>query len=338
MSALKPLGFLYEKAAGLKNVLYENAYLKSVKLDVPVVSLGNLTMGGTGKTPLTHFCLQHYARRKLKAAVVSRNYRAEVKTMAKVDLSSPRAAAFFGDEPVLLAQTNPTAEFFVGPEKYKTAEWAAQQTKPDVLLIDDGFQHRQLQRDLDLVILDATEPLSGYQCLPEGRAREPWSGLGRADAFLISKVNLSSQTYVEQLQKKLRPFGKPIFLFDFRIGSFYEMASGKRWSTAARKEKAMLVSGIARPDVFEKSLHSFSLQVKEHARYRDHHAYTALDVESILRRWQNAGQPLLVTTEKDCVKLRSLWPKGVPLWVVPLEVQIQSEEEAFYEILDGVLR
>jgi tetraacyldisaccharide 4'-kinase len=338
MSALKPLGFLYEKAAGLKNLLYDKQVFHSLKLPVPVISLGNLTVGGTGKTPLTHFCLQYFERKKIRAAVVSRNYRAQVRTAAKVDLERKEAVAYFGDEPVLLAEKNPQATFFVGPQKYLTAKFAYEQCKPEVILVDDGFQHRQLARDLDLVILDATESWARYQCLPEGRAREPWGSLERADAFLISKMNLAPARSTVALIENLKVFQKPIVTFNFEIGPWKELLSGRAWAGENTQQRVLLVSGIGRPQAFEKSLQVFSVQILEHLRYQDHHSYTASDVQAILQRWKSCGKPILVTTEKDAVKLRRLWPQDVLLWVAPLEVKTQSEEEVFYEILAQVLR
>lgn len=351
MSSLKPLGFLYEKAAGLKNLLYDNQVFTSVKIPIPVVSLGNLTMGGTGKTPLAHFCLQYFREKKLKVAVVSRNYRAEVTGMARVDLTRNDAASYFGDEPVLLAEKNPDVAFYVGPQKFKSAEWAYQDSKPDLILVDDGFQHRQLSRALDLVILDATESFPNYACVPAGRAREPWSSLERADAILISKRNLASAENVRELLERTKPFAKPIVTFDFVIGKWARVcstqpassiggdrSSGEAVGTENPREKILAVSGIARPEVFEQTLREQSADVIAHERFKDHHEYSAADVERILARARSLANPTIVTTEKDAVKLRSLWPNDVPLWVVPLEVRIHSGEKEFYEILAEVVR
>lgn len=337
MSSLKPLSHLYKRIVGFKNYLYDQDYFQSLELPVPVLSLGNITMGGTGKTPLTDFCLKYYQRRRVKIAVVSRNYKAEVENTAEVDLSHANAAAYFGDEPVLLAERNPQMHFFVGPVKYETALYAVEKINPSLVIVDDGFQHRKLHRDVDLVILDATEPLENYACIPAGRAREAWESLSRATAFVVTKVNLATPVQVDELIAKLKPFGKLIVPMSYELIRLKSFGPEEKRLEDLRGQKAMLVSGIAQPKAFEKSLEKFSLQVMEHKIYRDHHPYSAEDVQNTVKAWQELGQPLLLTTEKDFVKLRALWPKETPLWYSPLEVQIQSEEDGFYEILDQVL-
>jgi len=335
---LKPLSNLYKKIVGFKNYLYDKEYFQSMMLPVPVLSLGNLTVGGTGKTPLTDFCLKYFQRHKIKTAVVSRNYKAQVIEAAEVDLKHESAAAYFGDEPVLLAERNPQASFFVGPVKSETAFFAFHKVNPSLVLIDDGFQHRQLFRDVDLVILDATESLENYLCVPQGRAREPWESLSRATAFIVTKVNLAAPEHVENLIEKLRPFEKLIVPMSYelvRICSVY--GNEEKHLNDINGRKVLLISGIAQPSSFEKSLEKYSLQIVDHLKFRDHHPFSTEDVESIVKKWQDLGMPELLTTEKDFVKLKALWPKEVPLWYSPLEVQILAQEKGFYEILDQVL-
>jgi tetraacyldisaccharide 4'-kinase len=329
---------LYEKIAGFKNYLYDKEYFQSLELPIPVLSLGNLTVGGTGKTPLTDFCLKYYLRRKVKVAVVSRNYRAQVLGIAEVDLKHKDAAAYYGDEPVLLAARNPQVHFFVGPQKFKTALYAMAKVNPALVIIDDGFQHRQLGRDVDIVILDATEPLVNYQCVPAGRAREPWESLVRASVFVVTKVNLAEPDDLEALYEKLRAFGKLIVPMRFELSRLQSIRMECEKSLKdCEGLKVMLISGIAKPKSFEKSLGDFSLLVEDHMIFGDHHPYNAADVASIIKLWREKGSPALITTEKDFVKLKALWPADVPLWYAPLEVQIQSQEVEFYEILDQVL-
>lgn len=337
MTGRQLFGGLYEGIVSLKNFLYDKEYFQSLELPIPVLSIGNLTVGGTGKTPLTDFCLKYYQNRGIKVAVVSRNYRAEVKSIAKVDPTRERAAAYFGDEPVLLAQRNPQSSFFVGPLKYQTARYALDKESPQVIILDDGFQHRKLYRDIDLVILDATEPGENYRCLPVGRAREPFDSLSRATAILISKTNLVAAEDLNRLTADLKKdFDKPVFCFTYELINLWSSSQEKSLQSCAGM-KTMLISGIAKPQTFEKSLADFSLDIVRHCVFADHHNYTARDVKKILADWKNAGEPLLITTEKDQVKLKNFWPTDIPLWVAPLEVRLSSQEDLFYEILDQVL-
>ncbi|MGZ3805120.1 MAG: tetraacyldisaccharide 4'-kinase [Pseudobdellovibrionaceae bacterium] len=344
MKCLKPLSSLYEKIADFKNYLYNKEYFQPLRLPVPVLSLGNLTVGGTGKTPLTDLCLKYYQRRKVKTAVVSRSYRAQVSGMAQVDLNHANAAAYFGDEPVLLAERNPQAHFFVGPTKFKTALYASEKLNPGLIIVDDGFQHRQLNRDVDIVILDATEPLENYKCLPEGRARETWNSLARASMFVVSKVNLASPEQLEKLFKELHKFNKLIVPMSYEILCLRKLETKVKDESKTEKplkdckgQRVLLISGIAQPKSFAKSLEDFSLKVEAHFTFRDHHPYSEADVSSIIEKWREKDFPDLVTTEKDFVKLKSLWPAEVPLWYAPLEVKIQAQENEFYEILAQIL-
>lgn len=338
MNSLKPFSFLYEKMASFKNYLYDNEYFQPLELPISVLSLGNLTMGGTGKTPLTDLCLRHFQRRRLKVAVVSRNYRAQVKETAQVDLSRGDAAQYFGDEPVLLAQRNPHVDFFVGPHKFQTAQYALEKVNPQLVIVDDGFQHRQLYRDVDLVILDATEPLENYRCIPVGRAREPWESLARATAFVVTKANLVNPADLQALCLRLQKFHKPIIPMNYELLRLRgHCAPGEKSLKECKGEEVFLVSAIAKPKSFEKNMEKFSMRVQGHAVFRDHHQYTSRDVAEIIAKANQNGARGLITTEKDYVKLKPLWPEEVPLWYAPLELQIQSQEDVFYEILDQVL-
>lgn len=346
MSRLKSLSSLYEKFADFKNYLYDKEYFQTMELPIPVLSLGNLTMGGTGKTPLTDFCLKYFQHCKVKTAVVSRNYRAQVFGISEVDLKRKNAAAYFGDEPVLLATRNPQVHFFVGPHKFKTALYAIEKVNPALIVVDDGFQHRQLGRDVDIVILDATESLENYECLPTGRARESWDSLARASLFVVTKVNLAEPGQLEKLYEKLGEFGKVIVPMSFellRLHGFKTQSEGTvekeivKCLHECKGLKTILISGIAQPKSFEKNIKAFSLQVEDHLVFRDHHPYRAADVTSIIGKWREKGSPDLITTEKDFVKLKALWPADVPLWYAPLEVQIEAQEDKFYEVLDQVL-
>jgi tetraacyldisaccharide 4'-kinase len=339
MSGFSFFGGLYKSAVDLKNFLYDKEYFHSLELPIPVLSIGNITMGGTGKTPITDFCVKYYQRRRIKLAVVSRNYKAEVKNIAQVDVTAPEAAVYFGDEPVLLAQRNPQSVFYVGPQKFQTAKFVFEAHNPQLIIIDDGFQHRQLYRDVDLVILDATEPMKNYDCVPAGRAREPLSSLARATAILITKTNLAPTAFVDGLVEELRQkYNKPIFTFTYEVLRLRQHASSSEvWLKDCAGSSVMLVSGIAKPESFAKNLEAFSVNVVKHRIFSDHYPYTVDDVQSVLIEWKNQGEPRLVTTEKDYVKLKPLWPEKVPLWIAPLEVHIKSQEDLFYEILDQVL-
>lgn len=339
MRTLRILGKVYSRVVDLKNFLYDNDYFCPVEIPVPVLSIGNLTVGGTGKTPLTDFCLKYYRRRQVNPVVVSKNYRAQVKDIAVVDPDIPGAAAYYGDEPVLLAEKNPLCKVYVGPRKFQTAKRAFENENPSLIIIDDGFQHRKLYRDVDFVVLDATESPLSYRSFPEGRARESFESLVRATAILVTKINLVSSADLEALVSSLqKKFTVPVFCFSYEITHLH--LHGSQTDRDIRdfaKKPCLLVSGLAKPMSFEKSLSAFDLKILKHFSFPDHHPYSGKDIERIQTDWKEAGSPPIITTEKDYVKLRHFWPASMPLWILGIEVRIQNKEDSFYEILDQVL-
>lgn len=335
---LKPLSYLYDQIVTAKNTLYDRGVLGVYKSPTPVISIGNLTVGGTGKTPITDFCLKSLVGDGKKVAVISRSYRADAAAPCLVSVGHPYAARYFGDEPVLLAQNNPDVSVFVGPSKWQTARYALSENQFDVLIVDDGFQHRKLHRDLNVVILDATESLDNYAVLPEGRARESWENLQRADVIILTKCNLAKEDDLKALEERL-PDNKEVLYFAYQITRF---AGGDSASIlnldSIRGKSVFLVSAIARPDVFEKMMGEITQVSKKSVHYRDHHQYTEADVHHILEEFAKSQADYLITTEKDAVKLRRMMPEKINLWSASLEVVELGKKGRLHEIIGQVLR
>lgn len=335
---LKPLSFLYDQVVTVKNSLFDRGVIKIYSPSVPVISIGNLTVGGTGKTPITDFCLKDLVKAGKKVAVISRSYRADAESPCLVEVDHPKAARYYGDEPVLLAQKNPTVAVYVGPSKWRTARYALTQDKYDVLIIDDGFQHRRLKRDLNVVILDATENIENYAVLPEGRARESWSNIDRADVILLSKCNLAKEDEMAVLESRL-PKNKEILYFGYEIS---QCRNKVKQQTLGREElqgkKLFLVSAIARPDVFERMMREVGEVSKKSLHYRDHHQYSAEDAAHIYSEFQKSEADYLITTEKDAVKLSAQLADPSILWTASLEVSEIGAKGRLHEVIQQILR
>ncbi|WP_413570119.1 tetraacyldisaccharide 4'-kinase [Bdellovibrio sp. HCB117] len=335
---LKPFSFLYNQVVGVKNSLYTRGVISVYKAPVPVVSIGNLTVGGTGKTPITDYCLKALVADGKKVAVISRSYRADAESPSQVDVGHPFAARYYGDEPVLLAQANPQVAVFVGPSKWQTAKYAVSKDQFDLLIVDDGFQHRKLHRDLNIVILDATENIENYAVLPEGRARESWAGVDRADVLVLSKCNLAPDADLKVLESRL-PKDKEVLYLGYQINHLKNVATK---AVIAREElqgkSLFLVSAIARPDVFEKMMRNIGEVSKKSLHYRDHHQYTAADVARIEDEFRKSKADYLITTEKDAVKLRQLFSDSSLLWSASLEVAEQGKKGRLHELISQILR
>jgi tetraacyldisaccharide 4'-kinase len=313
-------------ASRLRFLSYQSGLFKSVRLQAKVVSIGNLSMGGTGKTPVVQAAAKELIRLNKKVAIISRNYKAQIKTVAEVDPSRAGAAEYFGDEPTLLASTLPGARVFVGPRKSQTAAWAEREHGPfDVIIVDDGFQHLALARDLDVVLVDATDP-KGLQMFPEGRAREDRGALARADLILYTKVNWALPD-VAQKQKSLVPTRLPALDVPFLIS--WPDFSGEAW--------VGVFSGLARSDVFaEQARKKYFAMVKKVWSFSDHHRYTDGDIEMLKSYLRQDPRAVLVTTEKDAVKIQDEALRS-KMKMATVEAQF-SEGNVFFEKLRNLVR
>jgi len=318
-----------------------------MKVKIPVISIGNLTLGGTGKTPVTHLVLQYLVKNNKKVALISRAYKAKAIDPVEVEASKPYAAQIYGDEAVMLAKQNPKVRVFVGQNKRKIAEFICSTFDTfDVLVIDDGFQHRALHRNLDLVLLDATEPLENYNFFPKGRAREGLNYLARADLVIFTKTNLVYSEHLRELHQVL-PNNKANCSLTFDIGDIKSPVITRQNSEEGplathlflppTGEPIYLVAGVAKPSLFIQMFRKkYPLSEFHLIAFNDHHDYNTKDVQLITHRTHLS--PWIVTTQKDWVKLKAFWPTEQKIWVADLEVRFESGKEIFFEKLDQCLR
>ncbi len=286
-----PFESLYQLASATKNFLYENKVFKTYDVIPSVISVGNLSFGGTGKTPCIEFLATELAS-AFKVAVICRSYRASAKAPSRVDLKLLNCTKVFGDEACLLQSKLPQCRVWSGPQKFKTA-LAAQVDKPDILLIDDGFSHRKLMKDFDLVLIDASRAEAEY-------LRESYQSLKRAHAILLTKVHLSSSDKVEQLKSKILKNAQHLerAIFQARSETILDVAVGA---------PLFVFCGIAKPESLRASLVQLGFDVKNLVAYADHFAYSDAEQEGLYQnflRLRNEFPKLaLVTTEKDFIKL-----------------------------------
>lgn len=336
-NVLKALSQVYTSAMKVRNGLYEKDVLKTIHVDVPVVSVGNLTMGGTGKTPIVDWLLNRWVQAGKNVAVVSRAYKAKAQEPCKVDLDKQNPAQFYGDEVVMLARRHPQVDFYSGQVKSDIAPYACAQKKYDLILVDDGFQHLRLHRDLDIVLLDATENIENYQVVPAGRAREPWTALGRAGLVFVTKANQAGDSDVQSL-RTLIPMELPVVEFGFQLKSLTNIAGQ---SLDISQDRVFLMTGIAKPGLFEKMVGDMGIQVVETRIFEDHVNYSWDLIEQIIQEALLKNLKVL-TTSKDFVKIQELLAskdsKNLELfYVADLEVACLRGEgkldEVFHQIL-----
>jgi tetraacyldisaccharide 4'-kinase len=326
---------------------YSYGWLNSTQLSVPVISVGNVTMGGTGKTPLCDYLLKCLHQLGATPAMVSRGYHSELKEVRAVDLSRPIAetARLFGDEPTLIALRNPELTVWVGAQRSLAGQRAIE-GGANVLVLDDAFQHLRLLRDLNIVVLDASEPVSHLRLFPVGRAREPLTSLRRADLVVLSKKNLASSEQLLAIDEvieaciKQGTINAPVIEVDYFIEGFRNLKTGMRANLHQwRGESAILVSAIGRPKSFEYAIEQCtSLNIASHLAFADHHAFTMKDVGSVLQECKQRAVDRVVITEKDSVKLCEFPELIESLWVAELGVKISKGKEVFDEALSRIFK
>jgi tetraacyldisaccharide 4'-kinase len=329
---LSMLSSIYGLLSSLKNFLYDADLIDSLKLSKPVVSVGNLTLGGTGKTPFIQMLIEHLQKKGLGVAVVGRSYKGSNKETTLVKPWLQNAAQNFGDEPTLLAKNNPKATVFVGPQKWRSAYAASMKSEVDILLVDDGFQHRALHRDLDFVLLDATARLEDYRQIPEGRARESWKSLERADFLVLTKVNLAEEAHINRIKEYL-PVGKPIIEVAYRLEFPIEDTG----------TKVLSLAGIGRPESFHQSVKQDTLyEIVGTLDFPDHYQFTLKDLKEIKHKQTSLFAQLVLMTEKDFVKIEPLLEQDSALRpedirVLPLKTYFLDSSASFDAALDRLV-
>lgn len=322
---------LYEK--GLKHS-QRMALLRKQRLSVPVISVGNLIVGGTGKTPLIQWLARYLTLHGRRTAILSRGYGRKNRNTARVPLQGDTRSQVsdFGDEPVLMSRSLPQVPVWVGQKRGSAGQEALKSCGSEVLLLDDGFQHLSLHRDLDLVLLDAFRPFGNGLLLPWGPLREPVSHLDRADAILLTRAEDERKVReVRALIAELFP-QKPVFSCRHRLRGFRWGLTGPCFSPEVLQEQRMVAfAGIAQPESFFRSLRESGFRLSHCFAFPDHHFYTRNEMTQLLKKVRKSRARFLITTEKDWVRLPAEMREIV--FSTELELDFGSEYENFCNYL-----
>lgn len=327
----RPLGPFYGGLMRLRALAYRRGWLSSERLPVPVVSIGNLTMGGTGKTPLVIEVVRLLQGLGLKTAVVSRGYGGRARGVVNVVSDGQRlllGAEQAGDEPRLLAESLPGAVVVTGVRRVPAARHAVDRLGAQVVVLDDGFQHLALRRDLDLVLFKGPEFLGNGRIFPGGDLREPCAALARASAFILTAVGTpaaAAETDFRQFLAARFP-GRPIFAVPYRSAPL-QPANALARARVGGSGPALAFCGLAGPEHFRASLAGW-VELKGFRAFADHHPYGAADLIGLAREAERLGAGALVTTAKDLVKIRGL-DCPLPLYVLPVEPLLPVEFSRF---------
>lgn len=343
-TVLRGAAWLYGAGLRIRDTAYERAWVRAHQLPRPVISVGNLVVGGTGKTACVEWLTAKLTRLGERVAILSRGYggrRASPYTLQQIDGrllvngSSSDDGETLADEPRLLAQRLQGVPVVVGRRREQTGQQACQHFKATVLVLDDGLQYRRLHRACEIILVNATMPLGGWELFPRGPMREPLSALKRADIVIVTKADHALDT-VAALQERVKTYN-PTAVVACAIhepASLRDELSGQSMALDRLAGVSIhLLSSIGDPEGFEQTVERLGATVISHRRFPDHAPYREADVRGCIG--------CVVTTEKDAVRLASFKPLlrdlGVRLWVLGVRMQLISGEPEIDDRLAAVL-
>jgi tetraacyldisaccharide 4'-kinase len=316
----------YGWAVALRNRLYDCGWKRSVRASLPVVSVGNLTLGGTGKTPCVEYVAGFFRQRGLRVAILSRGY---------------GSAGGRNDEALVLEQNLPDVPHLQGADRLTLAAIAARELESEVLVLDDGFQHRRLARDLDVVLMDATEPWGHGHLFPRGLLREPPAALRRADAIVLTRCDQASPQELDRLRRAVvsQTPDIPIAETVHRPLEWINCAGQTAPLDLVRRQPTAAFCGIGNPAAFQRTLYSLGATPLSFRTFADHHRYTPEDIAQV-HAWARQQPPdaMIATTQKDLVKLRLVQLGDRPLWALRIALEIGAGKDALDDRLDQIAR
>lgn len=307
---MNPFSIIFGSGVAIRNTLFDRGIFKARSLQGPAISVGNISVGGSGKTPFVILLGQLLLDRGIKFDVLSRGYGRRTRGVALVDPNA--SVSEFGDEPLLMARKL-NIPVIVGEDRYEAGVFAESKFGPQIHLLDDGFQHRSLARDFDIVLVSRDD--ANDRLLPVGRLREPLTSLRRADAVVLTN-NTTPELF--PLEGKL--------IWQVRRGI----------AVANLPTRPIVFCGIARPKAFVLQLHDAGIIAAAESFYRDHHAYTEQDIRELLKLRERKQADGFVTTEKDAINLGPLQAALEPLAVVPVTLELADAANAVDTMLRAV--
>lgn len=315
---LWPLSVLYGDLARLRVWLYEKGYLQQKRLNRPVISVGNLTVGGTGKTPMVIWLAEKFLAEGKRVAILSRGYKGAGGTSDEIEL--------------IKFHLREKVKFGVGPDRYEQGKRL--ESEVDLFLLDDGFQHLPLFRDVNILLLDASQPLSRQSLLPAGPLREPVSAMQRADILVLTRSETSPQTQaaIASLQNY------PVFSAGTRLVGFRRLGAGVQTLGAEEIGGGPFYAfcGIGNPRAFFQDLKNWSLPVALTSEFPDHHRYDQRDADELQAAARARGAKAFLTTEKDAQNLAGAQFNEFSVFLVIIDLEIPQQESLLAAIRSGI--
>lgn len=328
----RPFSPLYGALMRIRAWLYSRNILGVSRLPVPVISVGNLTMGGTGKTPTVQMLSRYLQQNGYRPAVVSRGYGGSARMQVNVVSTGKEillGAGEAGDEPYMLASTVPGLPVLTGKKRALPCWYACTELQCDIIILDDGFQHLAVQRDLDIVLFNAANLDGCSHVFPGGELREPFTALRRADVFLLTGITATNRARARAFESDLgRRFGDiPVFTTETRVAGVFRI-TGEPAEDGELRQAFLAFSGIAHPERFLASLAQQDIRTTGTFQLKDHARYNGDDMAMLVRNAMKKGATALITTQKDSVKLKEL-ACSFPLYYLAIEATPSAQFIAY---------
>jgi tetraacyldisaccharide 4'-kinase len=319
-AVLRGLSLPYSAAVRWRRTAYRRGWLRSHSPPIPVVSIGNITTGGVGKTPFVQTIVGWLTAAGRAPVVVSRGY---------------KASGGVNDESLLLKENLPTVPQVQNRDRVVAVQKVVAQELGDVVVLDDGFQHQRLRRTLDIVLLDATDPFGGGRPLPAGFLREPISALAAAHAVVLTRAGLASDDERTSIRREVAK-AAPNALWaeiDFAPTAWNRFGTAPAPLELLSGKPVLAFCGIGNPEAFRRTLNELSVPVVEFSAFEDHHWYSEVDLAVLADRATKAGAAALVATQKDAVKVPMADIGGVPLYSLGIETIFRCGEEELRQLV-----
>jgi tetraacyldisaccharide 4'-kinase len=342
-TALTPLSFAWDWVYRIRRSFYEYGVFRKTTFKVPVISVGNLSFGGTGKTPTIIWLAEWLIQLGLTPVVLTRGYKGQLEHSSGLLKSGQKFRLNpydYGDEPLMISNKMSRGAVIVGKRRAENLLKYFSEVKPDVVLLDDGFQHLQIYRSFNIVLFDATMPLNLYKVAPLGYLREGMSALKHADAIVISRADMVSSEKLQILKAKISEHfhhNPPIALTSYKPVGVFDVHDKYIFSIHELKGlRAIAVTAIASPDSFYKYLESFEVEISERVSFPDHYFFTPEDVNDLLIK-ASQQSAIILCSEKDMVKMKRVSLDSRILFT-KVKVEFISGESELLQGLSKVLR
>jgi tetraacyldisaccharide 4'-kinase len=338
-AGLQLLSWPYAAGIASYRALFDLGFIRPAELPCPVVSIGNITLGGTGKTTTVRWLARKLRSWGLHPAILSRGYGVGMSADDVRVVASDREVLLGpgdgGDEPLLLARSLPGVPLVIGRRRVLTGRAVWERFKPDVVLMDDAFQYWRLKKDVEIVLLDASSPYGCGAVFPRGTLREPLRGLRRAHAAILTHAAWADENARAKTRADVARRMPGAVLAEARHvpTGVRDHATGEAMGVERLQGRWLAVSGLGNPEAFLHTLKEIGAGQYEAAPFPDHHRYTQQDLANLGERVRSGRFAGIVTTEKDAVKIRPEWTAGIDCYVLEIDLELLSGERDLEALL-----